>query len=208
MIFDEPTATWKPNWNDVLARAEALRRRTRRRILVSVAILACVVIPVTAFGEASDWWFASSQTQDFPGPPDVVAAGVWKGHAWQLRAYVSHNAICRGLWMKPDYRGASCGPREPITYSSGSGQNGLTWIIGSVTEKAARVRIDLGDGNAVEVPASPARGIPYRFYASQLPNGTVTMDGLRLKTIAGLDEDGKVVACMRPSGPSPLSACS
>ena len=98
------------------------------------------------------------------------------------------------------------------------------YIAGPVIDKASTVEIRFGTGEVLRLPtfSGPASLAHVRFYATQLP-ATIPMPqpGLRIEnqpqpwppinTLAGLDSDGNVVACLAPrtavDGFSPLSDC-
>jgi hypothetical protein len=111
-----------------------------------------------------------------------------------------------------------------ITALSGAASDELpAYIVGPVIDKASTVEIKFGTGEVLRLPtfrgaASLGR---VRFYAAQLP-ATIPMPvpGQRIEdqrsfididTLAGLDSDGNVVACLAPrtavNGISPVSDC-
>jgi hypothetical protein len=111
-----------------------------------------------------------------------------------------------------------------ITALSGAASDELpAYIVGPVIDKASTVEIKFGTGEVLRLPtfrgaASLGR---VRFYAAQLP-ATIPMPvpGQRIEdqrsfididTLAGLDSDGNVVACLAPrtavNGISPASDC-
>jgi hypothetical protein len=109
-----------------------------------------------------------------------------------------------------------------ITFLSGTASGELpAYIAGPVIDKASTVEIEFGTGEVLRLPTfsgPPSLG-HVRFYAAQLP-ATIPMPlpGLRtqnqrnfINTLAGLDSDGNVVACLTPrthvDGVSPLSDC-
>jgi hypothetical protein len=97
------------------------------------------------------------------------------------------------------------------------------YIAGPVIDKASTVEIKFATGEVLRLPtfSGPASLGRVRFYAAQLP-ATIPMPvpGQRIEeersfididTLAGLDSDGNVVACLAPrtavNGLSPLSDC-
>jgi len=112
-----------------------------------------------------------------------------------------------------------------ITFLSGAAGTELpAYIAGPVIDKASTVEIEFGTGEVLRLPtfSGPASLGHVRFYAAQLP-ATIPMPqpGQRIQnptqpwppinTLAGLDSDGNVVACLTPriavDGVSPLSDC-
>jgi hypothetical protein len=112
-----------------------------------------------------------------------------------------------------------------ITFLSGAAGDELpAYIAGPVIDKASTVEIEFGTGEVLRLPtfSGPASLRHVRFYAAQLP-ATIPMPqpGQRIQnptqlwppinTLAGLDSDGNVVACLAPrtavDGVSPLSDC-
>jgi hypothetical protein len=112
-----------------------------------------------------------------------------------------------------------------ITFLGGAASDELpAYIAGPVIDKASTVVIRFGTG---EIPRLPTFGGPaslghVRFYATQLPASIpMPQPGQRIEnqlqpwppinTLAGLDRDGNVVACLAPraavDGVSPLSDC-
>ena len=116
-------------------------------------------------------------------------------------------------------------PKMTITFLGGAASTELpAYIAGPVIDKASTVEIEFGTGEVLRLPAfSGAASLGrVRFYAAQLP-ATIPMPqpGQRIQnptqpwppinTLAGLDSDGNVVACLAPrtavDGVSPLSDC-
>jgi hypothetical protein len=189
-------ATWRPDWEGVLARAGIAQRRPllgRRPAAVAAAIAAAVILPLAAVAAAHDWWFF--RTPGAPTPisePLVVKAGVWEGHPWQLVAYPSGtDGLC--ISMVPGTSSGSssgaamnCAPIEgvtrttetksgapdmTITYLSGSPTAALpAYIVGPVIEDATTVAIRLSDGTTIRTPtfAGPSPFDHVRFYVVQL----------------------------------------
>jgi hypothetical protein len=115
-------------------------------------------------------------------------------------------------------------PDMRITFLSGSATKALpAYIIGPVVEQAATVAIRFNDGKTLHTPtfSAPPPLEHVRFYASPLPQDETAEKipspsrlrvSLQWKWIAGLDANGRVVACLAPSsainGISPLSPCN
>lgn len=112
-----------------------------------------------------------------------------------------------------------------ITFLSGAAGDELpAYIAGPVIDKASTVEIEFATGEVFRLPTfrGSASLRHVRFYAAQLP-ATIPMPqpGQRIQnptqpwppinTLAGLDSDGNVVACLAPrtavDGVSPLSDC-
>jgi hypothetical protein len=105
--------------------------------------------------------------------------------------------------------------------SAGADEEFPAYIAGPVVDTASTVEIHFGTGDVLRLPTfSGAESLGrIRFYATQLP-ATIRMpppdlgfEGQRtfIDSLAGLDKDGKVVACLVPrtavNGVSPLSDC-
>lgn len=109
-----------------------------------------------------------------------------------------------------------------ITFLSGTASAELpAYIAGPVIDKASTVEIEFGTGQVLRLPTfGGAASLGHvRFYAAELP-ATIPMPLPRagtpkersfINTLAGLDSDGNVVACLTPQmtagGVSPLSDC-
>jgi hypothetical protein len=109
-----------------------------------------------------------------------------------------------------------------ITFLSGAAGDELpAYIAGPVIGKASTVEIEFGTGEVLRLPtfSGPASLRHVRFYATQLPT-SIRMPQPRpgthnersfISTLAGLDSDGNVVACLTPrtavDGVSSLSDC-
>jgi hypothetical protein len=114
-------------------------------------------------------------------------------------------------------------PDAEILYMGGAPTSQLpAFIVGPVTYKASEVAIQFENRQVLRVQtfAGPASLGNIRFYATQVPdsvlqpprrgaNGAITLFGL--VAVAGIDNDGNVVACLAPStakgGVSPLADC-
>ena len=115
-------------------------------------------------------------------------------------------------------------PGMTITFLSGAASDDLpAYIAGPVIDKASTVEIRFGPGEVLRLPtfSGPASLGHVRFYAAQLPatmslpppdlHGQNQRRFINTLTLAGLDSDGNVVACLAPrtmvDGVSPLSDC-
>jgi hypothetical protein len=112
-----------------------------------------------------------------------------------------------------------------ITFLGGAASDELpAYIAGPVIDKASTVEIRFGTGEILRLPtfSGPASLRHARFYATQLPASIpMPQRGQRIQnqlqpwppinTLAGLDSDGNVAACLAPrtavDGVSPLSDC-
>ncbi len=236
MTFDDealdrlaPARAWVSDWPDVLERAgerHPVRRVTKRRLVLALAVLAAVSVPLAALGAANDWWFLKFGSSPVPTTaPQVVTEGEWNGHPWQLIAYPSaSHGLCISMTPKHSAQdgeggGLSCGPfvgvaRTPeskalpditITFLAGAGSEKLpAYVAGAVIQKASVVEIRLADGDALRVPTVPGRGSlqHVRFYAAELRTDvSLTPENVRRvlpRWIAGLDANENVVACLAP----------
>jgi hypothetical protein len=209
--------------------------------MLALALLVAVLVSLAALGAASDWWFLEDQGPTPVSAPGVVKEGEWSGHPWQLTAYPSGRVgLCvsvtpAGSNANGSGGGTSCAPfvgvptaetkgssKMTITFLSGTASGELpAYIAGPVIDKASTVEIEFGTGEVLRLPTfSGAASLGHvRFYAAQLP-ATIPMPlpGLRtqnqrsfINTLAGIDSDGNVVACLTPrmavDGVSPLSDC-
>lgn len=213
---------------DVLERAgerRSVRLVTPRRLVLAFAVLAAVLVPLAAFGAATDWWFLRFGGTPVPTTaPQVVKEGEWNGHTWQLIAYPSAtHGLCISITPKDsgdkgEGGALSCGPfvgvaRTPeskgspdmtITFLAGDATEKLpAYIAGPVIEEASVVEVRFGGGDVLRVPtfAGPEPLQHVRFYAAQLPTDIRLTPGTAaalLKWVAGLDASGNVVACLAP----------
>ena len=95
-----------------------------------------------------------------------------------------------------------------ITYLSGSATSELpAYIAGPVVDTASQVVIRRKDDTILRVPTFPGPSSleHVRFYATQL---TADVQADELESVAGLDSEGNIVACLVPAtavdGVSPL----
>lgn len=213
---------------------------TRRRVVVALAVLVAVLVPLAALGAANEWWFLRFGGAPTPvSAPVVVKEGVWSGHPWRLIAYPSStDGLCFSITPKnakaegaggamncapiagvPRTTETKATPDMTITYLSGSGDPHLpAYIAGPVIETASTVKIRFATGEILRLPtfSAPASVGHVRFYATQLPAdipaSTPGAPQTYIDTLAGLDNDGNVVACLDPStavnGVSPLADCT
>ena len=204
-----------------------IRLVTRRRVLMTFAALAAVLVPLAALAAANDWWFLRFGGAPVPASaPQVVKEGEWDGHAWQLIAYPSRTdgLLCVSMTPKDSVEkgeGAalSCSqfvgvartpeskasPDMTITLMAGAGSEKLpAYIAGAVIESASAVEIRLADGDLLRVPtyAGPEPLQHVRFYAAQLPaHIQMTPENFTRvfpSWVAGLDSNGNVIACLAP----------
>lgn len=236
-----PANGWVADWPDVLERAGARRSArliTKRRLVLALVALAAVLVPLAAVGAANDWWFLRFGGTPVPASaPVVVKEGEWSGHPWQLVAYPSTtDGLCvsitpQGAGLDGTGGAMGCGPfagisRTPetkaspdmtITFLSGGASPELpAYIAGPVIDRATTVEIRFGTGKVLRVPTftGPESLDHVRFYATQLPAGLETTPRTFrtfLKSVAGLDANGEVVACLAPltakDGISDLADC-
>lgn len=104
-----------------------------------------------------------------------------------------------------------------ITFMGGSSSKQLpAYIAGPVISKATAVEVRFGNGDVLRMPtfAAPRGRLQrIRFYATPLPANVqpTPNDTTWLKSVAGLDTKGNVIACLAPltatDGSSPLSDC-
>jgi hypothetical protein len=209
--------------------------------MLALALLAAALVPLAALAAASGWWFLRDHGPTPVSAPGVVKEGEWSGHRWQLIAYRSgDDDLCISVTPKDsgdkgEGGATACGafiggPRTAETKGSSemtpflgaaAGSELPAYIAGSVIEKASTVEIEFGTGEVLRLPTfSGAASLGHvRFYAAQLP-ATIPMSPPDLgthkgrsfiNTLAGLDSDGNVVACLVPrtmvNGVSPLSDC-
>jgi hypothetical protein len=215
---------------------------------VVFAVLAAVLVSLTAVGATNDWWFLNSGSSPTPRQaPNVIKQGEWNGHPWQLAAWRSESHSARfpftpdGLCFSVTPRGfpaegqggaTSCvggfAGIEPtpetktssemtISFMGGTASKQLpAYIAGPVISKATVVEIRFGNGDVLRVPtfAAPHERLErIRFYATPLPSNVqpTPNDTTWLKSVAGLDAKGNVIACLAPltatDGTSPPSDC-
>jgi hypothetical protein len=217
---------------------EGNRMLTRRRLVLAFVVVAAVLVPLGALGAVNDWWFLGSAGTPVPvSAPSVITEGEWSGHPWQLVAYASEtDGVCFGVvpsGSKTTGAGAgmACGtfagvartahtkasPDMTITWVAAQGDGSFpAHIAGPVISSATQVEIKFVDGDVLRVStvAAPAPLSAVRFYAAPLPAAVVrsfTPAQPLVRTLAGLDAKGNVVACLAPqtavSGVSPLSDC-
>lgn len=234
-------SSFQPDWQDVLRRAgEAPVARTlasRRKLLIALAVAAvAVVLPLVAMAAANDWWFFAHGAAPTPThAPIVVRSGTWNGHAWELVAYPSTtDGLCFGVTPKSTAattgRGAAlaCAPfvgvsrthrtkQSPdmsITYLDAQGGPLPNHIVGPVIGRATSVRIRLRNGRTLHTRTFPAP-TPLQhvrfFVLTATPYAAPRPGPDLIQWIAGLDANGRVVACLAPAtarnGISPLKAC-
>jgi len=213
---------------DALERAGergSVRPLTPRRLVLTLAVLAAVLVPLAAVGAANDWWFLRFGGSPVPTTaPQVVREVEWDGHRWQLIAYPSAtHGLCismtpRGSANEGEGGALGCSrfvgvPRTPESKSSpgmaitalfGAASEKLAYVSGAVIKEASVVEIRFADGNVLRAPtfagSPPLQHI--RFYAAQLPtNFEIPPENVTRafpEWVAGLDASGNVVACLAP----------
>jgi hypothetical protein len=187
--------------------------------MLALALLAPALVPLAALGVASDWWFLRSDDPPPVRAPAVVKEGSWSGHPWQLIAYRSGtDDLCVSVTAAGSNASGSGGATGCAPFV---GVSGTAETKGPVTDKASTVEIQFGTGAVLRLPTfSGAASLGHvRFYAAQLPASIpMPQSDLRnqsqrsfINTLAGLDSDGNVVACLAPrtmvDRVSPLSDC-
>jgi hypothetical protein len=236
-----PPCRWSADWIDVLDRADVNRRAglvTKRRLILMFVVAAVALVPLTALAAANDWWFIKLNHPTPTHGPVVVKEGEWAGQKWQLIAYpATTDGLCMSMTPTASASTGEGGaiecstfatvartastkvsPDMTITYLIGGRSKQLpNYIAGPVIDSAATVAIRFGGGQLLRVPTfgAPEPLDHVQFYATQLPASVEppSMKTFRtfVKWIAGLDSNGKVVACLAPStaenGISPLSDC-
>jgi hypothetical protein len=235
-----PALPWQPDWANVLERAGTHERRrlpqlrAKRRLILVLAVLAAVLIPLIALGGENEWWFLDGHAPTPTSPPVVVKEGSWDVHPWELVAYPTADGLCysvmptgsktEGAGSCTSFAGVArtnetkATQNMTITYMSGRGYGLPVWIAGPVIDSASQVEIRFGNGTDLRLStfAAPASLGRVRFYAAQLPKDvTEASPGPGqiefIRSVAGLDNDGNVVACLAPAtavdGISRLSDC-
>jgi hypothetical protein len=225
------------DWDEVVRRAgldgAGGSVRTKRRLIIALAVLAALLIPLVAVGAVNDWWFFKNGYAPTPtSSPVVVKVGTWAGRPWELVAYRSTtDGLCFAVTATNSTTpgapglGAAMGcapfvgiartketkatPEMTITYMSRAGNKQFpAYVAGPVISRASQVEIRFTDGQILRVPtfAAPTSLGRVRFYATPLPTHEFVP-----KSVAGLDSNGNVIACLVPGkaldGISPLSAC-
>ena len=207
--------------------------------LAALAVLLIPIVAVGAANDW--WFLRIGGPFTPARTPVVVQQSTWDGYAWELVSYVSTGGtLCFGVvppGPEPSaFSGAlACSPfvgitradqtkaAEPltVTYLSGgfgTGDRHHDYIAGPVVDGASQVEIRFVAGQVLRLPTFPAPSSvgKVRFYAGLLPAGVSLPVGpgtfrQLFTSIAGLDSDGNVVACLAPAdeidGVSPLSAC-
>lgn len=233
--FEGERGDWERVLRDAGPRSPRTRVVTRRRLVLLAAALAAALIPLGAIGASQDWWFLHDAAPQAVSAVVVVKEGVWAGKPWQLVAYRSTtDGLCVGLTPKSadvlQQAGTlDCAPFEGvpataetkhttplgITYiDSGGVSGGIEFppsIVGAVVGNATEVVLTFGDESVVRAQAFLAPtslGAAVRFYAVEISD---RLSSQELVKAAGLDEQGRVVACIispLPEDGVPLSACA
>jgi len=212
----------------------------KRRLMIAVVVLVAISIPLAALAAANDWWFLRNTRAPRPlSAPLVLKEAQWGSHTWQMSAYPSAtDGLCVAVTRKdlkdvgamgcspfagsPRTAATKATPDMTITYLSGSdidtGGRPL-YIAGPVIDKASEVEIRFTNGQTIRVPtfSAPAPLEHIRFYATGLSDSVISPGPksapvpLAPKSLAGLDKEGNIVACLVPAkakdGTSPLADC-
>lgn len=230
-----PVYEFAADWDDVLARAGvpsgSSRAKTQRRLALLAALIAAIVVPLTAIAESRDWWFFGAGAPEPATPVFVVKTVEWDGERWELVAYRTLNdGLC--FSMSPaaaNGRGAmNCDqivgvtrewkqetPRA-ITYLTGRPSiERPGYIVGAVTDEAGEVAVYFINGDVLrtEAFAAPQSLGAIRFYAARLPGSMlhIALGSRFVDKLVGLDRDGRLVACLNlplpPAEAVPRSPC-
>jgi hypothetical protein len=213
----------------------------RGKLALVLAAVVVVLVPLAALAATNDWWlFEFGGAPQAGGTAVIVREDVWSGHAWQLVAYPSTtDGLCFAMASLTSQGAAegkvlSCAPfvgiprtadskHSPdmtITYFVSQADSSLpAYIVGPVIGTASSVEVRFRDGTSLRTPtfaAPPSLG-GIRFYATPLPDNVFPPPGEQppffgfVRSVAGLDGEGRVVACLAPEiandGISPLKAC-
>jgi hypothetical protein len=212
-----------------------------RLLLAVILLIALLIPLAAFGAAKQHWFWWAVRGPAPVTTPNVIKEGEWSGHPWQLVAYRSANyGLCWSISPKNSAADGSgggvlaCGPiegvpRTPTTnaapdaeilYAGGGATSQLpAFVAGPVIDKASQVAIQFEEGEVLRVPtfSGPDSLGSVRFYATEVPTGifppprpgeTTLFGSLKL---AGLDDDGNVVACLARTtargGISPLSDC-
>jgi hypothetical protein len=213
----------------------------RRLVVLVAVLAAVLVSLAAFGATNDWWFLESGSSPTPSQAPNVVMQGQWNGHPWQLAAWrseshpVEPDGLCfsvtpRGFPAEGEGGNTSCvgafAGIEPtpetktssemtITFLGGTASEQLpAYIAGPVISEATAVEVRFGDGDVLRVPtfAAPEPLQRIRFYATPPASVQPTLnDPTWLKSVAGLDAKGNVVACLAPltatNGSSPLSDC-
>jgi hypothetical protein len=158
-------------------------------------------------------WRSESHPGRFPFTPDGLCVSVTpRGFPGEGEGGATSCNRFAGIDPMPETKRSEM----TITFLGGSASKQLpAYIAGPVISKATAVEVRFGNGDVLRVPtfaaSAPLQRI--RFYATPLPSNVqpTPYDTTWLKSVAGLDAEGNVVACLAPrtatDGISPLSDC-
>jgi hypothetical protein len=161
-------------------------------------------------------WRSESHPGRFPFTPDGLCFSVTpRGFPAEGEGGVtSCVGAFTGIEPMPETKTSS---EMTITFLGGTASKQLpAYIAGPVINKATAVEVRFGNGDVLRVPtfAAPRGRLQrIRFYARPLPTNVqpTPNDTTWLKSVAGLDTKGNVIACLAPltatDGSSPLSDC-
>jgi hypothetical protein len=154
----------------------------------------------------------------------VVKRGTWSGKRWELVAYRSatdgicfsmtplagHDSTGAGMdcdqieGVPPTTRTKRSTPHG-ITYLAGSSDGFPAYIVGPVVEAADVVVVHLATGRVVRTrtfDAPKALGAAIRFYAVRLERRDLPpVRRPAIESLVGLDDRGRIVACLLPRMP-------
>jgi hypothetical protein len=163
-------------------------RRTGRRLLLALAVLAVaalIAVPALAF---NGWWFFGSSAPTPAGAVAVAKTGTLNGVSWKLTAYVSTDAgICVQFAPNPGqgaHAAAGCGlgvrgDRSATTaHAVGyirtiNSPHVPDFIFGATADDVTEVDALLNNGQtfkAATVPAPEGIQLPLRFYIMAIPH--------------------------------------
>jgi hypothetical protein len=160
-------------------------------------------------------WRSESQSARYPFTPDGLCFSVTPRGFPEEGEGGSTSCVgaFAGIEPTPETKTSS---EMRITFLGGTASKQLpAYIAGPVITKATAVKVRFGNGDVLRVPtfAAPERLQRIRFYATPLPANVqpTPNDPTWLKSVAGLDAKGNVVACLAPltatDGSSPVSDC-
>jgi hypothetical protein len=160
-------------------------------------------------------WRSESSPGRFPFTPDGLCFSVTpRGFPAEGEGGATSCNSFAGIDPMPETKTSS---EMTITFMGAAASKQLpAYIAGPVISEATAVEVRFGNGDVLRVPtfAAPREGLQrIRFYATPLPANLqpTPHDPAFLKSVAGLDANGNVIACLAPltatDGISPLSDC-
>ena len=220
-------------------RNDRVRSLTKRRLVPALALLTIALIPFAAFGvgrlqnqrpkpvstpdvvKEGEWSGHRWQLTAYPTGDGLCFSMTPTGPNASGSGGATSCAQFVGVPRTDETKGSS---EMTITFLAGAPGDELpAYIVGPVIDKASTVEIKFSTGEVLRLPTfSGAASLGrVRFYAAQLPTTLpMPVPGQRIEdertfididTLAGLDSDGNVVACLAPrtavDGVSPLSDC-